>query len=212
MAQRKSKKTNKSKSKKLAFLLIKIGIGLVVLSVVLFLLIFFPVITQEIKYRVISLSRVAQKKEITPIDKNFGIVIPKIGANARVIPNVNPYDVKEYQYQLTKGVAHARGTVYPGQVGNIFIFSHSSVNFYEARRYNSVFYLLNKMKKGDEIYLAYKGEKFTYKVTDKKIVDASDIQYLNSNYQGKKLTLMTCWPAGTTLKRLLIFAEITPKP
>lgn len=193
-------------------LLIQIGYLLIASSLVFFILIFYPVITLELKYFFqrpnpgIEVSLTA-KNAVVPVDEEFGIIIPKIGANSKVIADVNPYDSKVYQYALTKGVAHAKGTALPSEIGNMFLFSHSSANFYEASRYNSIFYLLSKLEKDDEIYIFYKKEKFKYKVTNKKIVDAKDISYLNPKSDVRTLTLMTCWPPGTTYKRLLIIAE-----
>lgn len=118
------------------------GIGLIGIGLILFFLIFWPVISLEISYRLnllkTDISMTTTKNNVTtlqPVDSLFGIIIPKIGANAKVIPNVDPYDSAIYQRALTKGVAHAKGSVFPGHVGNMFIFSHSSVNFYEAIRF-----------------------------------------------------------------------------
>lgn len=208
------------KSKKFGHIitgLIYFGISLIFLSLLIFILTFFPIIKEEIKYAGTGFVRKTPTM-IQPVDKDFGIIIPKILANAKVVANVDPYDSKAYQAALTKGVAHAAGTAFPGHAGNTFIFAHSSVDWYIANRYNSVFYLLHKLEKGDEIDMYYKGKKFVYKVTDKKYVEASDVSYLNSSYSGlinqtptdtSTLTLMTCWPPGTTLKRLIIQAKIS---
>lgn len=172
--------------------------------------IFYPVISVELDYQLgKSQGNLAVKREIRPIDTQLGIVIPKIGANARIIPNVDPYNAKEYQAALTGGVAHAQLTVFPGEVGNIFLFSHSSVNFLEARKYNSIFYLLYKMEKGDEIDLYRGGRKFKYLVTEKKTIAAGDVKYLQGEESKKTVTLMTCWPPGTTYKRLLVIGELS---
>jgi len=92
----------------------------------------------------------------------------------------------------------------------MFIFSHSSVNFFEALRYNSVFYLLDKLEKGDIVDIFMNKEKFTYIVTEKELVDASNISFLTERTNQKLLTLMTCWPPGTTYKRLIVRAILTP--
>ncbi|MCL5435010.1 MAG: sortase [Patescibacteria group bacterium] len=188
---------------KLPQILIGIGSLLTVASLFLFVFIFFPVAKVEVNY---TLNK-PRNLEIKPVDKEFGIVIPKIAANAKIISQVDPYNSNIYQIALTKGVAQARGTAYPDQIGNMFLFSHSSVNLLEATRYNSVFYLLSKLNKNDEIFIFYKNVKYKYKVSDIKIVDAKDISYLNPRSTNKELTLMTCWPAGTSYKRLLVIAE-----
>jgi LPXTG-site transpeptidase (sortase) family protein len=191
--------------RKLPQLLIYVGTLLIVGSLILFTLIFFPVAKVEINY---NLNKTKVVKEIIPIDKNFGIVIPKINANAKIIPQVDPYDSQIYQVALTKGVAQAKGTAYPDQIGNMFLFSHSSVNLLEATRYNSIFYLLSKLEKKDEIDIYYKGSKYKYKVTDIKTVDPKAVSYLSSKSDVGTLTLMTCWPPGTTFERLLIIAKL----
>lgn len=198
--------------RRISSVLIAAGSLLILFSLGIFIFTFYPVIFAEIKYRIHrfkGVPSVIRQNVIQPVDDEFGIVIPKIGANARVIANVDPYNPKEYQWQLTKGVAHAKGTSLPTQSGNIFIFSHSSVNFYEANRYNSVFYLLSKMEKGDEVYLFYNKQKFKYKVVEIKKVNASSVAYLGRLSAKNTLTLMTCWPPGTTLKRLLIIADLS---
>lgn len=194
------------KTNRLNYLLLA-GILLVTSGLTLFLLIFFPVVREEASYLV----RSKAISEIQPVNRDFSIVIPKIQANAPVISNINPYDASEYQMALTRGVAHASGTAYPGHAGNSFIFAHSSSDWYTANRYNSVFYLLHKLEKEDTIDIYYKGKKYTYEVLNKMLVSPNDISYLSPNInEGRStLTLMTCWPPGTTLKRLLITAQLT---
>ena len=206
----------------LSSLLIKLGISLIIMSVALFIAVFYPLVFSELKYiflrpnektkviveSIASGDKKSEKYYVKAIDPEFGIFIPKIGANVSVVPNISPFDSKIYQQALTKGVAHAEGTVYPGQIGNTFIFSHSSVNIYDANRYNAVFYLLRKLDIDDIFYLTYQGKVYKYKVFDKKIVEATEINYLNPNTKNNQATLMTCWPPGTTLKRLVVLGEL----
>ena len=192
--------------KRLPRILICTGIFLITASLALFLLIFFSVAKVELDYNLNKPK--ATINQINPVDKNFGIIIPKIGANAKIVAQVDPFNSNIYQVALTKGVAQAKGSAYPDTIGNMFIFSHSSANILEARSYNSVFYLLSKLKKDDEIYIYYKGQKYKYQVTEIKMVDAKEVSYLNPNSEVKTLILMTCWPPGTTFKRLLVIAQI----
>jgi sortase A len=145
---------------------------------------------------------------LQPVDTNFGIVIPKIEANAKIIQEVDWQNSTIYQRALREGVAHAKGTALPGEAGNTFIFAHSGVDLAEAARYNAVFYLMNKLEKDDEVRLYYQGKEYQYRVTDKKIVQSNAVDYLNQDRSKYTLTLMTCWPAGTTWKRLVVEAEL----
>lgn len=144
---------------------------------------------------------------LVPTDPNYSIVIPKIGANANILGNVDAGNETEYLQALQNGVAHAQGTAFPGENGHIFLFAHSTDYIWNVGTYNAVFYLLYKLEQGDEVNLFYKGTRHVYKVTGKQVVDPSEVEYLTRKTNKEFLTLQTCWPPGTTLKRMLIFAE-----
>ena len=152
---------------------------------------------------------------LAPISTEFDILIPKIGANAKVFPNIDPSKPVEFLPILQQGVAHAKGTVFPGMTGTIYLFAHSTDNFWDAGRYNAVFYLLKDLAVGDEVVVFYKNTRYNYKVVDSKIVDPSDVSYIAQAQSGEaasgepreQLILQTCWPPGTAWKRLLVFAK-----
>ena len=143
---------------------------------------------------------------LTPEDPNFSIVIPKIGANAKILANIDPSDENIYLDALNKGVAHTSGTAFPGEGGHIFLFAHSTDYFWNIGTYNAIFYLLYKLEKNDEVNIFYQGQRFVYRVIGTQVVDPSQVQYLTRKTNREFLTLQTCWPPGTTLKRLLVFA------
>lgn len=146
---------------------------------------------------------------LTPKDTKFSIVIPKIGASSKIYPNVDSTNSNDFLPILQKGVAHAKGTVFPGQKGNIYLFAHSTDNFWDVGRYNAVFYLLKDLVPGDEIAVFFENKRHNYIVKASKIVSPSDTQYLTDAQKVDKevLILQTCWPPGTTFQRLLVFAE-----
>lgn len=145
---------------------------------------------------------------IIPVDTNFSVVIPKIGANEKITANVNPANGGEYLEVLKHTVAHAKGSALPGLSGTTYLFAHSADNFWDVGRYNAVFYLLKDLNVGDDISVFFNNKRYNYVVYDKKIVDPSEVGYLAANIgQGERVILQTCWPPGTTWKRLLIFAK-----
>ncbi len=153
---------------------------------------------------------VAGPKEqiLIPIDTEFSILIPKIGANARVFPNVDPSDENAFLPVLQKGVAHARGTYFPGQLGNIYLFAHSTDNFWNVGRYNAIFYLLKDLKKGDEVVVFSQNVRHDYVVRNSEVVAPEKVDYITQADTGKELlVLQTCWPPGTTWQRLMVFAK-----
>lgn len=142
---------------------------------------------------------------LTPPNTDFAIVIPAIGAAAPIVTNVNPYNVPEYEQALSHGVAHSVGSGLPGQGKNIFLFAHSSVDLLVATRFNSVFYLIHHLRSGDDIQIWYHGTEHTYVVVGQKIVAPTDVSIMAAGGT-EKLTLMTCWPPGTSLERLIVTA------
>ncbi len=144
---------------------------------------------------------------LIPSDPDFSIVIPKIAANAPVVPNINAGDREEYLAALQTGVAHAEGTAFPGEGGHIYMFAHSTDYVWNVGSYNAVFYLLYKLELGDEVNIFYKGQRFVYKVTGKEIIDPDQVDYITRKTDKEFLTPHTRWPPGTTLKRQMIFAE-----
>ena len=147
---------------------------------------------------------------MVPISTEFGIVIPKIFANVAITENVNPEDNKVYQQVLKQagGVAHAAGSAVPGEPGTIYIFGHSTDATINVERYNAVFYLLRKLEAGDEIIVYYQNKPYRYIVSEKKIVNPTDISDIVNIENEERLVLQTCWPPGTTWKRLLIVARL----
>lgn len=210
MPSRKSEKVKKSLSKrenkKPFSWLVLIGVVLILASLLIPAKTFAPVIKSEIEYQINKKN--ISNTEFTPVNTDFSIVIPKINANTKVVKNVDPYNSSVYQQALTQGVAHALGTATPDTFGNTFIFAHSAGNWYQANQYNAIFYLLNKLVAGDQIFIYYQNQKYTYLVKELKFVAPTDVKLMNQDLSQHQLTLMTCWPPGTTLKRLIVIAKL----
>lgn len=145
---------------------------------------------------------------IKPVSTEFGLVIEKINANAKIIPNINPGVEKEYTAALKEGIAAAKGSTNPGEDGNLFLFSHSTDAPWNIIRYNAIFYLLREMQSGDRIIVFYQNRRYDYIVFDKTTTKPSDISFLTNRYDRPVLTLQTCDPPGTLLNRLIVRAKL----
>lgn len=145
---------------------------------------------------------------IIPADGNFSIIVPKIGINAAVIPSVDPSNSEAYHEALLKGVAHASTSFLPNEQGVVYLFSHSTNYDWYVKDLNAVFYLLKNLTQGDLIVLVYNGSRYTYKLTEKRIVKPSDISYISPISGKRMLILQTCWPPGSTTERMLVFADL----
>lgn len=130
---------------------------------------------------------------------------PILGLEALKSNNWNELE-DQIRDSLLKGPVHYPGTADPGQQGNVFITGHSSNVFWEPSAYNTVFALLPKLQEGDDIYLTFNQKDYHYKVTGLREVTPEDVSILAQG-KGHTLTLMTCTPVGTNLKRLVVTAE-----
>ena len=145
---------------------------------------------------------------LTPIDPLFSILIPKLGIDEKVIPNVDPDNPQDYLPVLQQGIAHAKGSVFPGFPGTTYLFAHSADNWWDIEHYNAIFYTLNNLSTGDEIAVFFENRRYEYVVSQKIIADPQDVSYLVSQHSGEqRLVLQTCWPPGTTFKRLYVLAK-----
>jgi len=139
------------------------------------------------------------------------ISIPKINVFAPVIyePSVAEGNV---QKALESGVVHYGNTPMPGEPGNSVIFGHSSNDWWQPGSYKFIFGLLDKLSPGDRYSVDYQSRRYIYEVTGTKIVAPTDISVLNPTAE-PSMTLITCTPPGTSLKRLVVSAkQVDPVP
>ncbi|USN58266.1 MAG: class E sortase [Candidatus Peribacteria bacterium] len=150
--------------------------------------------------------------EITPYENR--IVIPKIGKNIPLIDIQNKKVSGEgelndiFMKELENGVIRYPGSATPGNHGNTFIFGHSSNFPWMDGQYNDVFALLDKVVYDDKIVVYYGQKKYTYTIREKYVIKPGDVDVIKRNKDLSEITLMTCWPVGTTLNRLIVVGEL----
>jgi len=202
-----------------------LGLALLGLSFVGFISVLGPLLSKELGFRLqkfpaAEIQKNEQKISVfgyllwldqnnlsSPVDWNFDLIIPKIGVNSRVVPNVDPNNKEEYDQVLKTAVAHAKGTSFPDSYGSTYIFGHSSTLLWDPNHTNAVFYLLKNLEKGDEIIVFYSTRRYLYQVVEKVIKGEKEIPEFVSQKDKKYLVLQTCWPPGTAWKRLFVLAE-----
>jgi LPXTG-site transpeptidase (sortase) family protein len=135
--------------------------------------------------------------------------IPSLNIAAPLI-YVSQRTEKTFQLGLQQGVVQYPGTALPGQLGNMYVFGHSSDYRWAKGSYKTVFAKLPNIKLGSEIKVTDgAGKLYTYQVIDTAIALPNETQYLSQgNYQKKLLTVQTSYPVGTALKRFLAIAEL----
>jgi len=160
-----------------------------------------------------------QKKQIPPLDINIApadnrLIIPRIDKNIPVVRVSSQSLIQrdwgslenEIQGALQSGVVHYPGTAVPGQSGNIAITGHSSYFAWDPGRFKDVFALLHELVEGDRLVIYWDQKKYVYEVTDIDVVLPDDIEVLKQT-PDDRLTLITCTPVGTNLKRLIVTAK-----
>jgi len=204
--------------KRLGYHLLRgLGAGIIAFGFIGIIFSFWPIAKAEFLYRFGSKNQVQISKFAEIIGKSqaadlgldpyFSIYIPKIDAKAKVIPNVDPGDPADYLSALAEGVAHAKGTYFPGQGKTIYLFSHSTDSPIDIAKYNAIFYLLGKLNNGDRIIIYFLGVEHDYVVTKKFVTSANDTSWLKDDGSGERLILQTCDPPGTDWNRLLVIAR-----
>lgn len=193
----------------------KAGMLCIAVSLVFLLWLFFPAISSEMTYQIFvrnaspESEKSFREKALESLQHDavsVGIVIPKIEASAPILLDVDPFNKYAYRNALKQGVAHASNSAIPGESGNAFLFAHSSD--FASGRYNSIFYRINKLETDDEIIVRREDDIYVFLVTKKTVSSAQDVQYLDTRSSDSTITLMTCWPIGTTQSRLLVFGRL----
>lgn len=150
---------------------------------------------------------------ITPPDMR--LIIPRINQNIPIVrvPSENLIKrdwgalEKDMQDSLKGGVVHYPGTSMPDQTGNTVITGHSSYFPWDPGRFKDVFALLHEVVLGDKIAIYYNQHKYVYQVSEIKVVMPSDIDVLKQTTD-QRITLITCTPIGTNLKRLVVIGTL----
>lgn len=159
---------------------------------------------EERDYTLIS-SWFEERPDLKPIEvpevNHYWLSIPKLGINQALV-QVGGEDLK-------KMLVHYPNTALPGQLGNAVIFGHSVLpQFFNPKNYLTIFSTLYQLREGDEILINFDGAQYRYLVEDLFEVPPEDLSVLEQRYDGRFLTLITCSPPGTYLRRLIVRARL----
>lgn len=131
----------------------------------------------------------------------YTISIPSVGMKDEVV-EINGDNLKE-------GALQYPGTALPGTFGNTVVFGHSTTPFlYKPHDPLSIFNPLLSAKVGDEIVINYDGITYRYIIRHTIEVDPEKVEVLAQSYDKYELTLVTCTPPGTYLRRFVARAEL----
>ncbi len=205
--------------------LISIFLGLVILSWVGWPIISFQLFYRPEAAKIVTpladdfvTSAKAEEVDLTKAS-NWFPKVPKKATDSRVtsyllsIPKlrINDAIVRIGTDDLSKNLIHFGGSGLPGQPGVAVIFGHSVLPvFYNPKDYLTIFSLLPTLKEKDEIYIRFDGVNYRYQVSEMKVTTPEDISGLEQKYDNSYITLVTCVPPGTYLRRLWVTARLVP--
>ncbi|MBD3327695.1 sortase [Candidatus Peregrinibacteria bacterium] len=159
------------------------------------------------------------RQEIPPLNLDIAppddrVIIPRINKNVPIVGVSTENLVKrdwtalenDIQDALRYGVVHYPGTAEPGETGNVVVTGHSSYFPWDPGRFKDVFALLHEIVVGDQVVVYNDQQKHIYEVYETKVVNPDQVEVLTQ--QGDdRLTLITCTPVGTNLRRLIVLAR-----
>jgi sortase A len=144
----------------------------------------------------------------TPESKELRLTVPGM----QRVDGVPVYDAPEsgYDKALHDGVVHVRGTGFPWQrQANVYIAGHRVG--YPGTKSNLVFWDLNRLKEGDEIFLTDSdGTRYTYKVFEKRIISPDEVGILQPTKGKNIVSLQTCTLPDYS-HRLIVRGELVGK-
>ena len=210
-------KNVRAKKRPLYAVILVDALSIIVFSLVCFVCVNLPAYLHIAKYKIspeeISTQspsiEFAQEKKYPQktTSQNNRLIIPKIGVDAPIIWGV---DESQSVENLQQGVMLIGSTCKPVENKNVFLSGHSSNYWWNAGDYNSVFALLPQLTEGDEIFVTYESMMYKYTVDSREEVEKNAASRF-LNFESSRLTLMTCTPVGTNLKRLIIGAAPSDK-
>jgi sortase A len=130
-----------------------------------------------------------------PPPQDNRIVIPSIGINEPILEGSGIWTISD------GGTWRRPNTANPTDESNTVIVGH---RFYGSEV--STFYHLDKVEIGQRLALYWDQQEIVYEVTDKKIVDPTQVE-IEAPTPEKQLTIYTCDPVWTAVNRLVIVAK-----
>lgn len=135
--------------------------------------------------------RVIERRPL-PGDAIARIEIPAIGVSEYVVEGTGTGD-------LRKGPGHYPETPLPGERGTAAIAGHRTT-------YGAPFRKIDKLERGHVIHVETPNRRYTYRVTDNRIVDDQDLSVLDPvGY--RQLILSACHPLYSAEQRVVVFAR-----
>ncbi len=133
------------------------------------------------------------------------IIISRLGIRAPLVM-ASGTTQKQLNESLNQGVIIYPGSALPGQNGELVLSGHSSIFPWVKTQYGQVFTLLDKLQAGDTVSVIYNHRQYDYQITGQEVLNPNQVKIAESATPALKMT--TCWPIGTSAKRLVVYGAL----
>jgi len=161
-----------------------------------------PTVSEPVKMAVASES--AQVKE------GDSITIPEID-NQQPIITATTIDTAKLHVLLDSGVVLYPKSARFGQLGQTILLGHSAPVNWPKIKHDTAFSRIDELTAGSSILVNYRGNAYQYTVVMTQIINQGvDLPELPGN--GNSLLLVSCWPPGRNLSRIVVEATLNSGP
>jgi sortase A len=132
---------------------------------------------------------------------SYLLTIPKL--------KIEKAEVSAVDFDLSKHLVHYYSTILPGEKGTAVIFGHSSLpHLFRPKDYTTIFSNLHTLRNGDMVYVQVNGVRYPYRIFSMVVTESDDSTIFSQSHDDSYITLVTCFPPGTVMKRLVVRAKI----
>ncbi|MFH1712348.1 MAG: class E sortase [Patescibacteria group bacterium] len=183
------------------------------LLIVLFVILNFQYIDTVTEYKaeqspnVVGAEMIEESKITLEPNELF---IPSLDIRAPIV-FIDEKNETVFQLATREGVVHYPDTALVGEVGNAYIFGHSSDLAWVKNPYRNIFALLPEIKTDACIFTTDdRGKIYSYQVEETYIVSPKDLRVLDQETNGEAiLTVQTSYPLGTALARYIVKSKLS---
>ena len=148
---------------------------------------------------------------VNPVLPNANVISNQVNYYTLSIPKIgiNDITIEIGGNDLARNAVQYPGTAVPGSYCNTVIFGHSTLpQLYKVGSPISVFNYLPQVKVGDEIIVNYDGINYRYAVSETVEIHPDQIDIMIQRFDKHEITLVTCVPLGTYLRRFVVRGEL----
>lgn len=135
------------------------------------------------------------------------IMIPEINITAPLVTAPPGTDAAKLKKMLDSGAVVYPDSAQFGAVGQTIVLGHSAPPGWPEIKHDTIFSRIAELSFGSKIVAVYNDKTYTYSAVENRIIEkGGDISKLAG--ADNVLVLVTCWPPGRDLKRMVVQADL----